>query len=194
MIKKLNNKGMTTVEILVSFVLVVIISVSLYSVVSTYINKQHVESYKDKITTYKNLLTKEIQDDLIKKGLIAASVKKSNNDKNTELTMTFKDGSSKVLLVYQQLSKGYDGTGEKVQDDEFSIAYGEKKSGEVDFTSYTLPDLGSNENEAGEKVYDLRIHKVDINTDNNILTIKIDFYHPDFSNRYGIDIVCPINF
>ena len=188
MIKKLNNKGMTTVEILVSFVLVVVISVSLYSMVSTYTNKQHVESYRDKITTYKNLLTKEIQDDLIKKGLISASVNKVDN--TTELKMTFKDGSTRVLLVQQQLSKGYDGTGEFQRNDEFSIEYG--KSG--DTTRYVLPELGRDTNAAGEKVYDLRIHKVDINIDDNILTIKIDFYHPDFSNHYGIDIVCPINF
>ena len=35
---------------------------------------------------------------------------------------------------------------------------------------------------------------ININTDNDILTIDIRFYHPDFSTKYGIDIACPINF
>lgn len=197
--KKINNKGMTTVEILVSFVLVVIITVSLYSVVSTYQDKQHIEAYKSKIVTYKNLLTKEIQDDLIKKGVIAASVNTSSNAtthrSTTTLKLTFRDGSKKSLVVYQQLARDYDYDETKdgawtKQDDKFRISYGE----DSDLTNYTLPDLGYGENKDGNKVYDLRIQNVNINTDDNILTIKLDLYHPDLENRYGLDIVCPINF
>jgi len=54
--------------------------------------------------------------------------------------------------------------------------------------------IGYGENQCGEKVLDLRINNVDINKDNNILTIYIGFYHPDLGTRYGIDIVCPINY
>ena len=71
---KLNNKGMTAVEILVCMVLIVVITVSMYSSVSSYKNKQQIESFKEKIMTYKNLITKEINDDLIKDGLISATV------------------------------------------------------------------------------------------------------------------------
>ena len=46
MMKKLNNKGMTAVEVLVCFVLVVIISTSVYTTVSAYQNKQQIESFK----------------------------------------------------------------------------------------------------------------------------------------------------
>ena len=65
---------MTAVEILVCFVLVVIISVSMYTTVSSYQNKQQIEAFKEKIFTYKNLLTKEINDDLIKDGLVTAKL------------------------------------------------------------------------------------------------------------------------
>lgn len=71
---KLNNKGMTAVEILVCMVLVVVITVSMYTSVSSYKNKQQIESFKEKIMTYKNLITKEINDDLIKDGLISAEI------------------------------------------------------------------------------------------------------------------------
>ena len=65
-LKRLNNKGLTAVEILVCFVLMVILTVSMYGTVISYKNKQNIESDRDKIVAYKNLLTKEIQDDLIK--------------------------------------------------------------------------------------------------------------------------------
>lgn len=67
--KKLNNKGITIIEILLCFVLVVGITSSLFSSLNSYKNKQQLESNRNAIVTYKNLLTKDIQDDLIKKGL-----------------------------------------------------------------------------------------------------------------------------
>ena len=63
--KKLNNKGMTSIEVLLAFIVVVMLSVSMYTTISAYQNKQNIESFKEKIMTYKNLLTKEINDDLI---------------------------------------------------------------------------------------------------------------------------------
>ena len=97
MIKKLNNKGMTLVEVVVCFALVTIVLVSMYSSISVYKTKQNIEPYKETVITYKNLLTKEIQDDLIKKGLIYASA--SNSDEVYTVNMSFKDGSSKTLEI-----------------------------------------------------------------------------------------------
>lgn len=97
MIKKINNKGMTLVEVVVCFALVTIVLVSMYSSISVYKTKQNIESYKETVITYKNLLTKEIQDDLIKKGLVYASA--SNSDEVYTVNMSFKDGSSKTLEI-----------------------------------------------------------------------------------------------
>jgi len=55
---KLNNKGITTIEILICFVLVVIITVSMYTIISTFNEKKIIEGYKEEITTYKNTLTR----------------------------------------------------------------------------------------------------------------------------------------
>lgn len=96
-LKKLNNKGMTLVEVVVCFALVTIVLVSMYSSISVYKTKQNIESYKETVITYKNLLTKEIQDDLIKKGLIYASA--TNSDEVYTVNMSFKDGSSKTLEI-----------------------------------------------------------------------------------------------
>ncbi len=196
---KINNKGMTTIEILISFVLLAIIVVSLYGTVESYKNKQNIESDKNQIMTYKNLLTKEIQDDLIYKGLLDASIKKSNVGAMETYTVNlyFKDGSSSQLVVERQMANDY-GSTTSIDDanctsnlnDIFAISYGPVG----DLTKYELPKIGEGTNEEGCVVQDLRINNVDINTDNDILSIDINFYHPDFSTRYGIDIACPIGF
>ncbi len=201
-LKKLNNRGMTAVEILVCFVLMSILAVSMYSSIASYKNKQSIESAKEKIFTYKNLLTKEIQDDLIKKGLVSAEISETINEtkgkpenlssKVFKVDFLFRDGSKKQLVINRRLASDYsvvDCASEKIND-AFSIQYGE----EGNLMTYDLPDVGYGENQCGEKVLDLRINNVDINKDNNILTIYIGFYHPDLGTRYGINIVCPINY
>ena len=201
-LKKLNNRGMTAVEILVCFVLMSILAVSMYSSIASYKNKQSIESAKEKIFTYKNLLTKEVQDDLIKKGLVSAEISETINEtkgkpenlpsKVFKVDFLFRDGSKKQLVINRRLASDYsvvDCASEKIND-AFSIQYGE----EGNLMTYDLPDVGYGENQCGEKVLDLRINNVDINKDNNILTIYIGFYHPDLGTIYGIDIVCPINY
>ncbi len=201
---KLNNKGITTIEILISFVLLAIIVVSLYGSVESYKNKQNIESEKNQIMTYKNLLTKEIQDDLIMKGLIDVIVdyKEFKVDSTTNaitpetytLDLSFRDGTKSQLVIKRVLANDYgvEGSGSCTsgKNDYFSISYGP----EGDLIEYEFPDLGSGENDEGCKVLDLRMSDININTDNDILSIDIRFYHPDFSTKYGINIACPINF
>ena len=103
---KLNKKGLTTIELLISFVLLAIIVASAYGTVESYKNKESIEEYKNNIYTYKNLLTREIQGDLIKKGLIDATVQRTavnaSDPSNVipekyTLNLFFRDGSSSIL-------------------------------------------------------------------------------------------------
>ena len=61
--KKINNKGITTIEVIVCFVLVVMITIVMYSTITGFNERRLVEGYKSKIYTYKNVLTKEIQEE-----------------------------------------------------------------------------------------------------------------------------------
>lgn len=193
--KKLNNKGMTAIEILITFVLVALITVSLYGTISSYNNKQNIESFKEKIYTYKNTLTKLIQDDLIKKGLISAtySVKESTRNSTEKghiytVNMNLRDGSTKSLIITRFLASELNAKPEDYNktNDYFMIEY--------DGTEYPIPDVGEYENDEKYTVKDIRINNVEISTSNNVLSIYIGFYHPDLSTRYSIDIVCPINY
>lgn len=161
---KLNNKGITTIEILICFVLLAVISTSLYNTVSIYRNKQILEGEKEKIYTYKNLLTKEIQDDVIKKRLIRA-----NKDSYNKLTLTFNDGTSANLVV--------DINGNKIS---------------YDGVDYPLPNFGKNT--SGEKVLKIYRCDIEIASSSDFLTINIPFMHPDFGTKYGIFVAAPIGY
>ena len=197
MMKKLNNKGITTAEVLVCFVLIVLVSSSIYTIVSTYKNQQQIESFKEKVVTYKNLLTKEINNDLIKKGLNAASYDSSNNT----VTMNLRNGETKCLKIDSTIcipnfliSSDYQGSVscpvEICSSESFRIGYGDCGN-EV---YYRLPNLGSSFNSDNEEILDLRIADVNVSTDSSVLSINIRFYHPELGYKYGIDIVSPIGF
>lgn len=217
---KLNNKGITTIEVLLCFVLVVIITVSIYATVSSFNEKKILEGYKEEIYNYKNLLTKEIEDDFIKIGLRNASydtkyVKFVDEEDGTEsvknvytVYMTLKDGSERKLVIEQlQAASSYHIGGSRKKDDEYMITYGTPD----DPIEWSLPDLGHSgfdpvKNEVCDvdapdrdvncrMIQDLSINNVSINiTDDNVLSIYIGFYHPEFATRYAIDIVCPIDY
>lgn len=202
--KKLDNKGMTTVEILITFVIVAGIVVAMYSSIMSLKNKQTIESYKENLTTYKNLLTKDIQDDLIKVGL--AGVNKNVSGGVTTITLTLKDGSKRILEVTNSpgctainedevsslcTSKGID----KNKSDNFSIKYGPVGNA----IEYKLPNLGKAEikkftGTGNRTIYDLRIGKVDVSTDNNIFSLYVQLIHPDLGSKYSINIISPINY
>lgn len=203
--KRLNNKGITTIEVIISFVIVVIITASLYTTVSNYNQKRLIENYKSKIYTYKNTLTKEIQDDFIKIGLTHASYKNEHNAASTIHTVEceLRDGTKRKLEITQRFTESNYHTGDPTVDDYFMIKYGNEEAG--DLLEYPLPNLGQSITDevkeggvviGGKKIaYDLSINNVLINIeDDNILSIYIGFYHPELMTRYGINIVCPIDY
>lgn len=217
----LNNKGITTVEILICFVLVAVISSSIYSTVSMYNEKRLEESYKSKVIVYSNTLTKIIQDDFIKIGLTYAKVETEpilsdtiEVGKKVVVDCYLKDGSQRRLKVIQQLtSNTFHIVGAQSVDDFFSIEYGPPDKME----KYPIPELGEVKGRYDESINsfipcsgstcsirkDLQINNLIINVSNDntyygkesqVLNIYIGFYHPDLGNRYAINIVSPINF
>ena len=204
--KKLNNKGITTIEVIICFLLVVIIATSMYTTVSAFNEKRIIEQYKEEIYSYKNILTKQIQDDFIKVGITSAKINTEKADAKTTYTLnaTLKDGTKRNLIIIQQLGYSiYHLGGTKSKNDEFMIKYG-KDEEEVE---YPIPDLGEfHVDQDGNRtscsggancftIKDLSINNVFFNIERNqILTIYIGFYHPELSTRYAISIVTPLNY
>ena len=212
--KKINNKGITIIEVLVCFVLVVIISMSLFSTISAYNDKRIAENYKTKIYNYKNMLTKDMQDDFITIGLTHAKYTRTvDNTKKSvkhQVDCNLSDGTKRVLIITQRFTKSSaHPEGNPSMDDEFTIKYGDP---DKEVTNYELPDLGNSyvRTDASGKVIacksksessscrtqkDLSINNVLIDiTDDNVISIYIGFYHPELSTRYGVNVVAPMDF
>ena len=76
---KLNNRGITTIELILCFVLVFIMAFSMYGTVSSYNDKRVIEKDKNEILSYKYLLTKTIQDDFVNNELTHISIDNIND-------------------------------------------------------------------------------------------------------------------
>lgn len=141
----MNQKGFTTVEVLMCFVIISIVMMSLFSTISAFNEKKNIESDRAKIYEFKNSITNTIQGDIISNGLIYAKITKEGVSTGDNvgvtyiLTMKFKNNTTKVLRVHQRYTKTtYRLNGTTEQDDEFYIEYGTPD----DTIRYTLPDLG----------------------------------------------------
>ena len=197
-----NNKGITTIEIILCFVLVFIMTFSMYGTVSSYNDKRVIEKDKNEILSYKYLLTKTIQDDFVNNELSHVSIENNfdpSGKKTYILHCTLKNGTKKILKVEQTLGYStYNPTGLKNQSDSFMISYGT----EGDLIEYPLPNLGSSTVKADpangiseHTIQELSIQDVRIEVlEHQVLSIQIVFYHPNFGNEYGISIMAPVNY
>lgn len=162
--RKLNNKGMTTAEILVSFILVSLISAILYTTVSNYNTRRQMENYKLQISTYKNTLTKSIQDDLIKNGVTNAIIKNGTETVNGQEVDTYViniellDHTTRRIFIGRSLADDYfvqiedndhpcDSLTNK--DDFFELYYGTPTNKDINTTDpkaglepFQIPDFG----------------------------------------------------
>ena len=210
--KKLNNKGLTIIEVILCFVLVSIITASLYTVISTFNEKRIQEKYKEEIYAYKNLLQKEIEDDFIKIGVTSATVNKTgptNGNVTYTLTCVLKDGTKRRLIVSRTLNTtdyrdAVPASETANVNDAFSIRYGTVKQtvsglniveSDEDVMNYPLPDFGNSVESNGKTSKMLSINRVTIDVDENrVLRIFIGLFHPELGIRYSINVVTPINY
>ena len=86
--KRLNNKGVTLVELLVSFSIAAVIIISMFNVVLNYQKEANSAMVKNDVTTFKNTITKMLQNDLIKGRLRGVFLTTSNNGNTTTYTFT----------------------------------------------------------------------------------------------------------
>ena len=138
----LNNKGVTTVEVLVCFVLVTVIATSLFSTVSMFNEKRMEENNKAKILVYNNTLTRIIQRDFINNGLASAKIEESKESgtRISKVNCAFKNGDKRLLRITQKFTKNniHLENDNIYNDDEFMIEYGEPEK----LIKYPIPELG----------------------------------------------------
>ncbi len=148
----MNQKGFTTVEVLVCFVIVSVVMMSLFSTISAFNDKKTQESTRSILYEFKNTVTNVIQHDIVKRGLTYAKVKELPNSpgevegKKFIVDLSFKDGVQKRLIVFQRFTKTAYRIEGAPENDLFYIEYGipsDNTAGlKPDMVRYELPNLG----------------------------------------------------
>lgn len=192
MIKKLNNSGLTVVEILVCFSIVVVIVMSMFKVVNNQKAKQEIESTKNSMLTYKNEVTKTIEEDIIDgSGVKSCTINEdtSGNYNIYTLNYTLMDNSQRELIITQYSDCDENSKVEDVESESDAVSdckdnnYIEFYKDSIIEDKFEIPD-----------VYTLRFNNIQIKNDNDYLKIYVGFRHNDLGNKYSaLDIVVPIN-
>lgn len=209
MTKKLNQNGLTAIEVLVSFVLVSIIVISMMNVVTNYKDREEQESYKTSITTYKNILTKTIYDDIIANNGVTSATKTDNStdpnseDINEKIELTYARNTKATITVYMKSKcitiKREKGTGKRIGEEEKNQTCDDTNKDNVDYenSDYHIEFTNSarkTEKFPLEKIYNLRYNDVKVESDmnTNFVVVHIGLLHTDLGQQYeALNIITP---
>ena len=202
MTNRLNNKGMTIVEIVLTFSLIMIIIIGLLTIVVNYRNRIAVSLEKLKLETFKNNVTQDVYNDILKFGVEKIEDFSDTNDSSNKcyglnlnrcIVITFQNGEQKEF-----------GTSKVDIDDRNSIInkyifYDGIKYKLKDILPDTLPE-GSDEtlrhwrdlqtitiNDDG--IFNSNHSVLEDGTQVYIYNIDIGISHIDYEDDFGIHII-----
>ncbi len=189
--KKLNNRAFTTIEVLLSFLFVMIILLNMFSIIMTYTERAEQESTRSQYITLKAMVTKDVQTDILKLGLeevvwVDNPVATCGEGILNCVTLKFADGTEKNFFAY------YPQTEEGVRNK--YIQYGDQK--------YRIPDEIPPADQIASGESALSYQKVDVNAGRlyhveevggkHIYSMHIDIIREDFDDDFGIHIVAVV--
>lgn len=177
----MNNRGFTVVELIVTFVIVMTISLGLFSTVDSYRERQQKESYRKELNSYRNEILKTIQDDVTTNlGINKIEGIDVNSGEctgyNQAVKLSFNNNTSKNLCV------GYTGSDKKT-----TVLYGNIKFvAPSKFIKYK-DDIISNETDKANS-YICSGGKYILK---KIYSINIELYHEELTEKFNINVVYP---
>ena len=198
---KLNNKGMSIIEIVLSFSLIMVMVVSMLTVVVNYRNKVQLSIKKLRMDTFKNTLTQDIQNDILTLGLKEINVYySSDNDENSYgECKILTDLSSCINLIFKDGTEKAFGVSKVSIDNRESI---ENKYLYYDGIKYKLHEVLPDTKPEGRSWLDMQSIVVEdsnlLKSDSTILedgtkvslySIDVSISHIDFKQDFGIHIV-----
>lgn len=188
---KLNNKGISIIEVVVTFAMIMFLVIGLLIIVVNYRNKVSVSLERLTLDTFKTNLTQDIYDDILKLGLEEINYEgeyPTLTDLNRCINLVFQDGTQKAF-----------GTSKISASDKDSII---NKYLYYDGLKYKLKDTLPDTVPVGRTYLDLQTIQVE---DDNILdssftvledgtkltvySINVEVRHIDFKEDFGIHIV-----
>lgn len=188
---KLNNKGMSIIEVVLTFVLIMAIVTGLLTVMMNYRDKASLSLKKNDLDTLKNTLTKDIQDDILKLKVremnLDGECKTISNLQNC-VNIVFQDGTSKIFGTskidpnnrdsIENKYLYYDGEKYKLKDTLPSKIPNERNI--LDFQTITIND---------NSMLSIDTTVLDDGTVIDIYSIDVYISHSSFDEDFGIHIV-----
>lgn len=202
MIKKINNKGMTLVELIAAFVITSVIVVTVFGSVMSYKNRAQTLSIKKEIIGYKNTVIQAIQNDIIQYGIKKAYKNNISNISTDTIFIVLSDGRTKQLdIVHGYQNQSSTITRSYIRyDDSIKQENGTFKEQEI---RYYLPYYGDIKDKTGKfKHSAVRFGQsaiTNIRPDNEyskeatVIKITIPIYFGEGLNQ-DITILAPINY
>ena len=92
-----NNKGFTLVELVLSFALIMIVIMGMLTIIMNYKLKANLQQTRSSMLTYKDTLTKDIQDDIHDLGVSSIAACTTNPD--TCIDINFVNSTTKKLYT-----------------------------------------------------------------------------------------------
>ena len=165
---RINNKGITSVELLVCFIIVSTIVASMYSLILSYRNREQIEEVNNEVVSFSNTLQRDIQKDLVNGHLVNVT---NVSDDGYSATFTFDNPSSYETSII-------------IKPDEGVISYGKSE----DIIDYEIPGITDLMLSPDSKIEY-------IPATNGYLKITIILTHPNFKNStYSFMINAPVNY
>ena len=177
---RLDKKGFTVIELILSFVLVMFLAMSMFALVNNYKHREQKETVKRDLLTLQNTLTQDIYEDTIRRKVDHISYCKDENGNNLTqcINIKFLDTTEKQLKI-ETISESVTEDGTTFELETFNILYGGVKYNNPDpkfakivsdyILTSTIPD--------DKLEYGVIYH------------IKIRIEHQDLEEEYIVDIV-----
>lgn len=164
----LNKKGITSVELLVCFIIISTIVVSMYNLILSYRNREQIEEINNEVISFSNNLQEEIQSDLIMGHLVNVTNVSADG---YSATLTFDNPSNYTTTITINPSSGV-------------ISYGRAS----DVINYEIPGIADLMLSPDSKIEY-------ITGVNGYLKITIILTHPNFTNEtYSFMINSPVDY
>lgn len=194
--KKLNNKGLSVIELLVCFVIVAVIAISLLNVIMNYTADQQTEYIKNLIRTYSDQVTKVIEDDIISHTLSSVDVDRSE-DNELKLTLHFKYDlvtgvKTKDLKIVAKENENYIEYPDIVKNGDSYTTQPVRYKLPSTTKIYTAKDEELTQNEVKNDIHFKNLPEEEEFIENDVFYLKIPIEHSELNSTYAITIVCPV--
>jgi len=177
---KLDKKGFTVIELILSFILVMFLAMSMFALVNNYKNKEQIEAVKRDLMKLQNTLTQDIYEDTITKKVeqISFCLDESGEVIKQCINIKFLDKSVKQLKVVETTDRVTD-EGTTFDYNTFNIYYGGHKYKNPDpkFTKIVSDYILTSTVPEDNLEYGVIYH------------IKLRIEHQDIEDEYVIDVI-----